>query len=258
MVKFFPEREYIDKLNPPPTDGEKFLLNFLRDYLGKSAGDFEIFFRARLNEGFADIVVLRKNCGILIIKVAEIDSDFFSSISGAKSLKENFCAACRIRGYRKNVLPIQIAVFFHGATKEQIKKFFGFGGGNDSTLLYNYVLLLTADGLERDGLQSLPKMNFLVDNRRSEFFTDEIYSEICHAVKPFGEINSSDDLSLEQRQRLEPLLKDSVPNVKFFPDLDEIPHIRPFPTDGELWLLKFLRDYLGKQRGEFEVFFQAH
>ena len=257
MVKFFPERDYINRMKPPPTSGEKFLPDFLRRYLGNLNGDFEVFFRARLVEGFADFVVLRKNHGVLIIKVTDDDSNFITLINQAKSLKEYFCDACRIRGYRKISLPIQTAVFFHGATNEQIKKAFGFGVDSE-VLLYNYVLLLTADGLERNGLQNLPKMNFLIGDRRSEPFTNEIYEEICRAVKPFGQVNFAEDLSSEQRKKLEPLLSGGSPNVKFFPELDELPHIRPFPTDGELYLLNFLKDYLGKQNGDFEVFFQAH
>lgn len=214
----------------------------------------KFFFRARLNESFADILVVRKNCGVLIIKVADSELSI-APLTQVKLQKKSFCTVSHLRS---NDLPVQTAIFFPYVTEEQVKKFFGFPKETNMPLLFNYVLLLTRESLERDGLKNLPKMNFLIAGRVSEFFSEEIYDEICRAVKPFGEVNSADELSYEQRKRLEPLLSGGSPNVKFFPELTDLPYMRPFPTDGELYLLKFLRDYLGKMNGEFEVFFQAH
>ncbi|MBQ4404838.1 MAG: hypothetical protein II857_10585 [Selenomonadaceae bacterium] len=42
MVKFFPEQNYIRRMNP--SSGEQILLRFLDDYLGSLSGEFEIFF----------------------------------------------------------------------------------------------------------------------------------------------------------------------------------------------------------------------
>lgn len=260
MVKFFPEYNYIIQIMLPVAEGKRFLLNFFRDYLGELNDEFEVFFRARLQEGLlADFVVLRKNHGVLIITVAEGNLDLFAvAVERAKSSKKNFFDACRIRRYGRENFPVQAAVFFPDATNAEVKKFFGFPEGTDAPLIYNYVLLLTADGLARNGLQSLPKMNFLIGERVSGFFTDENYDDICRAIKPFGQINSAEDLSAEQRKYLEALTGNVSPNVKFFPALAEIPYMRPLPTEGEFFLLKFLRDYLGKQNGEYEIFFRAH
>ena len=44
MVKFFPELLNIVQMKSSPTEGEQFLLYFLKKYLGNLNGEFEIFF----------------------------------------------------------------------------------------------------------------------------------------------------------------------------------------------------------------------
>lgn len=208
MVKFFPERADISLMKPPPTEGERFLLDFLAKYLGKLDGEFEVFFQAHWDGSFPDVVVMRKNHGILIIEVKDwnlssykledantwivnsSDQKIKSPIAQVKYYKDLFYNTYSRTLAEKNLRDnkmyslVQAAVFFYGATEEQVKNFFGILGADKHSLKYNYILLLTRDQLERDALKNFWELNFLLGGKESSFFTDDIYNELCRVLKP--------------------------------------------------------------------------
>ena len=208
MVNFFPERADISLMKPPPTEGEQYLLNFLAEYLGKLDGEYEVFFQAHWDGGFPDVVVMRKNHGILIIEVKDwnlasyklqdanrwivnsTDTRIRSPIAQVKYYKDlfyNTYSRTLAEGLLHNKAMyslVQAAVFFYGATAEQVKNFFGILGADGHSLKYNYILLLTRDQLERDALRNFRELNFLIGNGESSFFVDDIYDELCRVLKP--------------------------------------------------------------------------
>ena len=218
MVKFFPERQDIAEMKPPPTEGEQFLLNFLEKYLGGLNGDFEVFFQAHWDGGFPDVVVLRKNHGILIIEVKDwnLDSYAFQDEwtwivkSTHKALKS---PTAQVKGYKdlfyntysrtlaeenlrnaKAYSLIQSAVFFYGSAKMQVARI-----PND-----DFVIFLTQEELEQNGLKNIPSKKFLLGDHISTFFKDDIYSELCRVLKPsehsLSKIFFPEKLSAEQRR----------------------------------------------------------
>ena len=73
MAIFIPGLEDIKKFRVAPTAGEWFLLNFLK-HLDDS---YEIYFNPYLNEDRPDVLIMRKDHGILIIEVKDWNlSDF--------------------------------------------------------------------------------------------------------------------------------------------------------------------------------------
>ena len=68
MAKLFPNLAIIKKLNPPPTEGEFAIVNFLKKTL---PDDYEIYFQPFINGDQPDIVLLNKNAGALIIEVKD-------------------------------------------------------------------------------------------------------------------------------------------------------------------------------------------
>ncbi|SUO97756.1 nuclease-related domain-containing DEAD/DEAH box helicase [Suttonella indologenes] len=114
MAIIYPKIESIKKWVIQPTEGEWFLLNYLKDNLDNS---FEIFFNPFLDGDRPDFVVLKKNVGVFIIEVKDwnINSQkyridlfnkwYFNSNSGYKVIKSPFSQAFN---YKKNFYDIHI------------------------------------------------------------------------------------------------------------------------------------------------------
>jgi len=68
MAVFYPTLDEIRNFKVSPTDGEKTLLNFLRDVLDDS---FEVYFNPYLNGDRPDVIIMRKGYGVLIIEVKD-------------------------------------------------------------------------------------------------------------------------------------------------------------------------------------------
>jgi hypothetical protein len=75
MASLFPELSVIRKLKVPPTDGELYLCNYLNDNLGE---DYHVFFNPYLDGDRPDLIILKKNCGAIIIEVKDWNLDFYS------------------------------------------------------------------------------------------------------------------------------------------------------------------------------------
>ena len=81
MVKFYPDIEFIKNvMRPKPEPGERVLLAFLERYLKKVSGDFEVYFQGKINGYMPDVVIMRKNHGILIIEVKDWNLNNFKII----------------------------------------------------------------------------------------------------------------------------------------------------------------------------------
>lgn len=63
MALLFPSFEEINRMNPESTEGELCLLKFLYYELDDS---YEVYFQPLLNGDNPDIIIMRKNSGVLI------------------------------------------------------------------------------------------------------------------------------------------------------------------------------------------------
>ena len=64
----YPDLNTINNLNPKPTAGELYLIKFLFNNLDQN---YEIFFQPYINTDRPDIVVIRKNSGVVIFEVKD-------------------------------------------------------------------------------------------------------------------------------------------------------------------------------------------
>lgn len=216
MVEFFPTLEIIKTLKPQPTEGEWTLLNFLNDYLQKnfSYEKFEVYFQSHWDGSFPDIVIMRKNHGILIIEVKDWNLDLYridnskswtclkpqggvnsskvkSPIAQANSYKILFYNTYSRTLARKNLVDnnmyslVESAVFFYGSTKDRVQNFFGkfVATKRNDAITSDYITLLTLDQLKIHGLRNTQQGEFLL-NRRTKFFDEEIYNELRRALQP--------------------------------------------------------------------------
>lgn len=70
MAKFFPNYQTILKMRVPPTEGELYLLNFLKDNYND---EYEVYFNPYMNGDRPDIIIMRQGGGVLIIEVKDWD-----------------------------------------------------------------------------------------------------------------------------------------------------------------------------------------
>ncbi|MBD2136024.1 NERD domain-containing protein [Anabaena sp. FACHB-1237] len=200
MAIFFPSDENISRLKVPPTTGEEYLLNFLH----RLSDEYEIYYQPFLNGDQPDIIIMRKNYGVMIIEVKDWhlsyyyidknkkwrlktnDSIIKSPISQVKTYKENLYDL-----HIENLLEKKIdnpkffglvscAVYFHNETQETIKKFIdnNFESesdrrfikifGNDSINPQKFHVILSEQGL----------------SRRSLLFDDNLYNSFKRYLQP--------------------------------------------------------------------------
>ena len=206
MVTFFPELDEIEKLRVKPTAGENYLLKFLSEYLGNLDGNFEVYFQPPWDGSFPDLVIMRKNHGILIIEVKDWNLDLYSlkdndtwtyeghekqsPIAQARNYKDLFyntySRTLAVESLRstKNFALVPAAVFFYGSTENRVRNFFGSHLDKDSYLSSKYINLLTQDILTKKGLSTIPYANFFIGRPESKFFNDDIYNELHRVLKP--------------------------------------------------------------------------
>ncbi|MHC5225910.1 NERD domain-containing protein [Ignatzschineria sp. LJL83] len=70
MGKLYPSREKIAQLTVAPTEGELCLINYLEEHLDDS---FLIFYEPFLNGSRPDLIILKENCGAVIIEIKDWD-----------------------------------------------------------------------------------------------------------------------------------------------------------------------------------------
>src|SRR3989339_1836657 len=68
MPTFHPDLNQVKKTHQPPTEGELYILSYLKENLNDSS---EVFIQPQINGDNPDIVILRKNYGIIIIEVKD-------------------------------------------------------------------------------------------------------------------------------------------------------------------------------------------
>ena len=145
MAKIFPTLKNIERLKVKPTQGERYLL----DYLVKNLADeIEIYFQPFLDGDRPDIVLLQKNIGVVIIEVKDwnldkykVDSNNSWSLKNRKKdLKSPFK---QVRTYKDNLFNLHINgllekkiknpnfygrvktyVYFHKSTREELNSFY--------------------------------------------------------------------------------------------------------------------------------------
>ena len=146
MARFEPALESIKQMTyDKPTCGEQKLLDMLEGL----DNSFEIFFQPHINIAHPDIVILRKNCGCLIIEVKDWNlssyqrtgsdklkgknADYyvaspFEQVQNYKSALFNRFSPSMHIGLMKNehVFGVVVAgVFFSNATDQQVTELFG-------------------------------------------------------------------------------------------------------------------------------------
>ena len=115
MAQCFPSLEIIDKLRPPPQEGERALLDFLCEHLDNT---YEIYFQPFLNGARPDFILVRKDYGVLIIEVKDWLLKKYINKNGGTSewrLNDNTIIPsplAQVDDYKKNLYNLHIKMLF--------------------------------------------------------------------------------------------------------------------------------------------------
>lgn len=74
MARLLPDLSIINKLKVPATDGELYLCKFLKEKLGDN---FNLFFNPYLDGDRPDLIILKKDCGAIIVEVKDWNLDCY-------------------------------------------------------------------------------------------------------------------------------------------------------------------------------------
>lgn len=211
MANVFPTLEQIDSLKVKPTDGERKLLYFLNSVLDDT---YEVYFQPYLNGDNPDIIVLRKNSGVMIIEVKDWDLDSYqlsqdghwqlkniNNPNGKKQIVKS--PIQQVFEYKENLYNLHIdtllekkiknpkflsivtcAVYFHNASKNQIDKFLTDGNQDKESYLkfLSYFEILGFDSLTKENFQKIISKRWL--DRKSYLFDEELYKSFKRYLKP--------------------------------------------------------------------------
>lgn len=209
MAVFIPPIEKILQFKVKPTQGELYLLQFLEKTLDDS---FEIYFNPYMNGDRPDVVIMRKNYGVLIIEVKDWDLSLYelddkkhwklktdknaypqSPINQVLKYKDNLfelhienLLEKKIKDFR-NFKIVACAVYFHNANEQQITDFLVSPFSKDKKyqiFLKNNIDLIGRNNLNESDFEKLLKKRYLVASKESSLFKEDLYNSFKHFMSP--------------------------------------------------------------------------
>ena len=110
MAQIFPSEENISRLKVQPTEGERYLIDSLKETLDDR---FEIYYQPFLNGDQPDIIVMRKNYRVMIVEVKDWDlSSYYIDSKKQWKLKQNNSILklpiAQIKTYKNNLFDLHI------------------------------------------------------------------------------------------------------------------------------------------------------
>ena len=210
MAKLIPTIEKIKQFSVQPEEGELYLLNFLDQVLDDS---FEVYFNPYMNGDRPDVVIMKKGQGVFIIEVKDYnlenyeldekknwkvknrnhDYNIKSPISQVLKYKDNLfelhienLLEMKIKDIRSFNI-VSCAVYFHNATKKELEDFLIEPFKHDIRYLdflkYN-IDLIGRDSLNEGKFKNILRTRYLISERPSYFFTDNIHNSFQRFLRP--------------------------------------------------------------------------
>lgn len=208
MAILIPAIEQIKKFKVPPTNGELTLLLFLERTLDDT---FEVYFNPYLNGDRPDVLIMRKNHGVMVIEVKDWNLDNFhlndrrkwvytpnnsivkSPIDQVMKYKKNLydlhvpdLLLAKIKDYRKFNI-VTCAIYFHCAKQEYIENmlvnpYIDIRNYQDF-LRYN-IDFIGFDNLNQIYFNLLLRRRHIISERPSVLFTDALYNNFKRILSP--------------------------------------------------------------------------
>lgn len=214
MAIFYPDINTISHFKVQPTDGEWTLLRFLECTLDDS---FEVYFNPFLNGDRPDVLIVRKNYGVMVIEIKDWNLDNFQLNDKKKWVYKPNNSVVKspidqVLRYKKNLFELHVsdllqlkikdfryfkivscAIYFHCATKAYIDGMLVEPYKDDRKyqdfIKYN-VDFLGCDSLNKEDFESLLKKRYLIAKYPSWIFTEEIYGNFKRLLSPSQHLQS--------------------------------------------------------------------
>lgn len=216
MAVFIPPIEKILQFKVKPTQGELYLLQFLEKTLDDSFEIYfnpyliicpdqgtglddssEIYFNPYINGYRPDVVIMRKNYGVLIIEVNDWDLSLYElndkkhwkPIKQVLKYKENLFKLHIENLFEKKIIDIEefnivaCAVYFHNATEQQITDLFS-KDEKYQEFLKPYIDLIGRNNLNESDFKKLLEERDLISTKESFLFTEDLYNSFKHFMCP--------------------------------------------------------------------------
>lgn len=210
MATLIPSIEHIliGKVKPEP--GELHLLQFLKETLDDS---FEVYFNPYMNGDRPDVILMKKNQGVLIIEVKDYDLRHYSlddrknwNVHKGGNIHRIKSPVAQVSKYKDNLYELHIedllslkiqdirqfnmvscAIYFHNATEEQLYDFLIAPFSENKKYLRDIkygIDFIGRDNLNEGDFNKLLERRYLKTTKPSIFFTDKIHSSFQRFFKP--------------------------------------------------------------------------
>ena len=208
MAIFYPDFETILMMKVPPTSGELYLLNFLKNNYND---EYEVYFNPYMNGDRPDIIIMRKNGGVFIIEVKDWDLSSYS-LNEKKQWIVNHNKAItkspiqQVLKYKENLYDLHVpnllekkiknfkywklvccAVYFHNAQQKDLQNLlvnpFEEDRKYQDFLKYN-IELIGRDDLEKEKFDEILKKRHINGEKPSYLFTQELYESFSRLLNP--------------------------------------------------------------------------
>jgi len=203
MALLYPDINIIKSMKPVAEKGELHLLSFLSEVLDDS---YEIYFQPYLNGDRPDIVVLRKDSGLLIIEVKDwslsnyqVDQKGKWSLLDGTIIKSPFA---QVQRYKENLFELHIddllsrqirnpnmfstvscAVYFHNADEMCINSLILPAECDEKYKKWlSYFVIMGNNSLTVNNIKTILNKKFL--DRKSKYFDFELYNKIKRFLLP--------------------------------------------------------------------------
>ena len=226
MALFYPSIEALQRLKVPPTEGEWTLLHFLEHNLDDS---FEVYFNPYLNGDRPDVVIMRKDYGVMIIEVKdwnlnnfELDDKKHWVYSRNKALVKS--PVDQVLRYKDNLYNLHVpellqlnikdrrhfsivscSVYFHCASQQQLNEMLVKPYEKDiryqDFLKYN-VDFIGADSLTKEHFTEVCKKRYLIAPQPSFLFKESLYANFQRLLSPATHLkDQGEPYSYSRKQR---------------------------------------------------------
>ncbi|OFX36669.1 MAG: hypothetical protein A2X03_07115 [Bacteroidetes bacterium GWA2_40_15] len=223
MPTFHPDLNQVKKTHQPPTEGELYILSYLKENLNDSS---EVFIQPQINGDNPDIVILRKNYGIIIIEVKDWNLNNYT-IKGKTNweLKANNVKIrspfSQVSEYKDNLIKLHIdrlyeyylknksyshlikcVIYFHKTSKAELLEAITGTKNIDAhqaiinSLEKNCTYITCKDSLEQLNI------DLLFEKESNTLFEESLYKRFRRYLQPpFHRIEEGIDINYTPQQR---------------------------------------------------------
>ena len=206
MAILFPPLEKIHKLKVVPTPGEEHLLIFLQDNLDDT---YEIYFQSFLNGDRPDIVLMRKDSGVMVIEVKDwnLKDQWFiktnkNPINQVLSYKENLfnlhikeLLELKLENHNFSQI-VSCVIYFHKAEKKDLRLLENIRDSKANTRDFDF---FDSNSLTKENFLQILH-NKLLDGK-SEYFNETLYESFKRYLQPpMHTIEQGSEIHLSKKQ----------------------------------------------------------